>query len=323
MEVGTRAYRDGQLYADGFALEAVSDHLEQPGVFVWVDLLDPSKAQLDQLAGELGLHELAVEDALGPHQRPKVDHYDTHLFIATHAVRLNLDGDLEDTEVDAFVDERWLITVRKDARFSIDDAVRRWERSPGLGAKGVGFLLYCILDVIVDGYFGVMQQFDDYYDEVSDGIFADHPIEPAAQRRWFAMRRALVRFHRLVIPMRETVSTLIRREEAIVADDLSPYYQDVYDHVLRVSESSEALRDLVASIVEANLSLRDYGQNQIVKQVTSWAAIIAVPTLISGFYGMNVPYPGSGEAWGAWSAGILTVALSSALYVLFRRRDWL
>jgi magnesium transporter len=137
------------------------------------------------------------------------------------------------------------------------------------------------------------------------------------------MRRALVRFHRLVVPTRETVSALMRREHGIVPDDLFPYYQDVYDHVLRVSESSDALRDLVSTIVEANLSLRDYRQNQIVKQVTSWAAIIAVPTLITGYYGMNVPFPGFAEPWGAWLSGTLTVALSGVLYVIFRRRNWL
>ena len=320
----TRAYEGGRLYAEGFPMDEVSEQLARPEAFVWVDLLDPTKEELDALAGELGLHELAVEDALGPHQRPKLDHYDTHLFLASHAVRLpDAQGDLADTEVDAFINERYLITVRKDAGFSMDAVLQRWDRSPDLRGKGVGFLLYCLLDVIVDGYFDVVQAFDEFYDEVSEGIFADNPLEPAEQRRWFEMRQALVRFHRLVVPTRETVSALMRREHSVVPEDLFPYFQDVYDHVLRVSESSEALRDLVSSIVEANLSLRDYRQNQIMKQVTSWAAIIAVPTLITGFYGMNVPYPGFEQAWGAWFSGGLTIGLSAALYVVFRRKSWL
>ena len=133
----------------------------------------------------------------------------------------------------------------------------------------------------------------------------------------------MVRFHRLAVPLREAVSSLMRREHAAVTEELYPYYQDVYDHILRVSESSDSLRDLVSTIVETNLSLRDYHQNQIVKKVTSWAAIIAVPTLITGYYGMNVPYPGSGNSWGVVVSAALVAVMSAGLYLLFRRRDWL
>ena len=291
---------------------------------VWVDFCGPSKEQLDELAGELGLHELAVEDALGPHQRPKLDRYATHLFLSCHAVRVDVDGgSLEETEIDAFINERWLITVRKDDGFSMDPVLQRWDRSPDLAAHGVSFLLYGLLDVVVDGYFDAVQAFDDYYDEVSDGIFAEHPLDPAQQRHWFEMRRAMVRFHRLAVPMREAVSSLMRREHAAVSEELYPYYQDVYDHILRVSESTDSLRDLVSTIVETNLSLRDYRQNQIVKKVSSWAAIIAVPALITGYYGMNVPYPGSGTDWGVVASLALMVGVSVGLYLLFRRRDWL
>ena len=164
----------------------------------------------------------------------------------------------------------------------------------------MSFLLYGLLDVVIDGYFDTVQAFDDYYDEVSEGLFADKPLSPEEQRNWFEMRRALVRFHRLVVPMREAVSGLMRREHGTLPEILYPYYQDVYDHVLRVNESTDSLRDLVSTIVETNISLRDDRQNQVMKKVTSWAAIIAVPTLITGWYGQNVPYPGSGEVGGVW-----------------------
>ena len=213
--------------------------------------------------------------------------------------------------------------MRKNDGFSMDPVLHRWDRSTDLAKHGVSFLLYGLLDVIVDGYFDAVQQFDDYYDDVSELIFTEHPLDPAQQQHWFKMRRALVRLHRLVVPMRETVSGLMRREQTAVAESLYPYYQDVYDHILRVSESTDALRDLVSTIVETNLSLRDYRQNQVMKKVTSWAAIIAVPTLVTGYYGMNVPYPGAGETSGVvWSTG-LALGLSAGLYVLFRRRDWL
>lgn len=320
----TRLYRNGVLEAEDFAVSEVSEHLELPDTVVWVDFCDPSRDELLELAAELGLHELAVEDALGPHQRPKLDHYESHLFLACRSVRVDpATGQLDQTEVDAFVNRRWLVTVRKDPGFDIAPVLTRWDRSPDLAVHGPGFLLYGLLDVVVDGYFDAVQVFDEYYDEVSEGIFAETPLAPAEQRRWFAMRQSLVQFHRLALPMREVVSALMRREQGTVADTLYPYYQDVYDHVLRVTESTDALRDLVATIVETNLSLRDYRTNQVMKKVTSWAAIIAVPTLITGWYGMNVPYPGSEQAWGVWAAAGLVVVLSGFLYVVFKRKGWL
>ena len=320
----TRMYRKGLLEAKGFPVTDVSEFLGEPDTVVWVDFCAPSKGQLDELAIELSLHELAVEDALGPHQRPKLDRYATHLFLSCHAVRVDLEGGaLDETEIDAFINERWLITVRKNEGFSIAPVLERWDRSPDLAVHGVGFLLYGLLDVIVDSYFDAVQAFDEYYEEVSEGIFADRPLDPAQQRHWFDMRRAMVRFHRLVVPMREAISSLMRREHTAVAEALYPYFQDVYDHTLRVTESSDSLRDLVSTIVETNLSLRDYRQNQIVKKVSSWAAIIAVPALVTGYYGMNVPFPGFARPWGAVVSTALIVGGTIGLYGLFRRIDWL
>jgi magnesium transporter len=320
----TRAYWNGVLEAEGFPVADVSGYLERPDVVIWVDLCEASAEQLHELAGELGLHELAVEDALSEHQRPKVDRYATHSFLSTHCVRLNVaEGELEETEIDAFLHHRWLITVRKNEGFSMEPVLQRWSRSPDLAPHGVTFLLYCLLDVVVDGYFEAIRGFDEYYDEVSSEIFLERPLNPTQQQRWFDMRRAMVRFHRLAIPMRELVSGLMRRDHTAVSEELYPYFQDVYDHILRVSESSDSLRDLVSTIVDTNLSLRDYRQNQIVKKVTGWAAIIAVPTLITGYYGMNVPYPGFAQEWGFIASILLMLGVSLTLYIVFRRQDWL
>lgn len=320
----TRVYRSGVLAEADFAVADVSDYLKESDTVVWVDLRGPSKEQLHELAAELALHELAVEDALEPHQRPKLDRYATHLFLSIHAVRVSTDNaNLDETEVDAFISKRWLITVRKNDGFPIEPVLDRWDRSPDLAVHGVGFLLYGLLDVVVDGYFDAVQAFDDYYEGVSAGIFAEQPLDPSKQRQWFDMRRAMVRFHRLVVPMREAVSSLMRREHPAMGEELDPYFQDVYDHILRVSESSDSLRDLVSTIVETNLSLRDYRQNLVVKKVTSWAAIIAVPTLVTGYYGMNVPFPGSGDTWGVIASAALIAGACVVLYRLFRRLDWL
>ena len=320
----TRAYVKGSLDAEGFPVADVSEHLARDGAVVWVDLCDPTKEQLDELAVELGLHELAVEDALEQHQRPKLDHYESHKFLVCHAARFDRDqSTLQTTEIDAFVNERWLITVRKNERFPMDRVTARWDRSSDLAVNGVSFLLYGLLDVVVDEYFTAVNAFDDFYDKVSEELFAEQPLAPSEQQVWFTTRQALMQFRRLVVPMREAISGLMRREQGTIDETMYPYYQDVYDHVIRVNESADALRDLVSTLVETNLSLRDYRANQIMKLVTSWAAIIAVPTLITGWYGMNVPFPGSGETWGVWAAAVLVIVLSAGLFVLFKRRNWL
>lgn len=322
-EVLTRVYRNGILEAENFPVADVSDWLDRPDSIVWVDLFGASKDDLDELAGELGLHDLAVEDALGPHQRPKLDRYPTHLFLSCHAVHVGTEGQLEETEIDAFIGERWLITVRKNHGFSMDPVLERWDRAPDLTTHGVSFLLYALLDIVVDSYFEAIQAFDEYYEGVSEGIFAEQPLDPGQQRRWFDVRRAMVRFHRLVAPLREVVSSLMRRESTAVPEELIPYFRDLYDHILRVGESADSLRELVSTIVETNLSLRDYRQNQVVKLVSSWAAIAAVPALITGYYGMNVPFPGSGELAGVAMSLALMIGSSMGLYVLFRRNGWL
>lgn len=323
-QVHTRVYRHGVLTIENFPVADISDHLQVADAVVWVDFCGPSKEELHQVADELGLHELAVEDALEPHQRPKVDHYESHLFLSCHALSVDPEqSTLDESEINAFIGDRWLVTVRKDDRFPMRPVLDRWDRSPDLAPAGVSFLLYGLLDVVVDGYFDAVEAFDAFYDVISEGIFSDEPLDPRQQRSWFEMRRALVKFHRHVVPMREAISGLMRREHSAVTEALYPYYQDVYDHILRVSETTDSLRDLVSTIVETNLSLRDYRQNQIMKKVTSWAAVIAVPTLITGYYGMNVPYPGFGETSGVVVSTALVLVCSVALYVLFKRRDWL
>jgi magnesium transporter len=322
--VRSRVYRHGAVEHTDIDLTEISDHLAHDDCVVWVDLVgDEVDGCLAELSTELGLHELAVEDALDPHHRPQLGHFIDHLLLTCPTARVDVTtGELLVRPMTAFIGDRWLITVHLAGEEVVDRVLARWDSSPELAVHGVSYLVYGLLDVVVDSYFDTVSAFDDFYDEISGAIFAERPIDPAEQAHWFQMRRALFRFHRIAVPLREAVSSLMRREHE-VADQLYPYYQDVYDHVLRVSEATDGLRDLVATIVETNLSLRDYRQNQIMKKVTSWAAIIAVPTLITGFYGMNVPYPGFARHSGvAWSIGLI-VGLSAALFAIFRRKDWL
>ncbi|RYP85072.1 magnesium transporter [Nocardioides guangzhouensis] len=322
-DVHTRVYRHGAVTDEGFPLEEVSQHLAHAGSTVWIDLCVPSTEQLQVVAAELGLHELAVEDVLGP-QRPKLDRYATHLFLSCHAVGLDLErGSLVETEVDAFIGQGWLVTIRENSLFDVDRVLERWDRSPDLAEHGVDFLLYGLLDVVVDGYFEVIQALDDYHELMSERIFAEQSLDPLRQRYWFTMRRAMFRFHRLVVPMREVCGSLVRREHSQVAEEIYPYFLDVHDHVLGVIEDLDSLRQVSATIIDTDLGLRGHRQNLIVKKVSGWAAIIAVPTLVTGYYGMNVPYPGSGEDVGVLTSTGLMIVACIVVYHLFRRRQWL
>ena len=276
-------------------------------------------------SSDLDLHELAVDDALSPHQRPKLDRYDTHLFLSCHWIDVDpASAQLHETEVDTFVNDRWMVTVRKNDGFDLDAVIERWDRSSNLAHHGVSFLLYGMLDVIVDGYFAAVETFDDYYDEVSEQIFAERPLAPAEQRRWFEMRQALVRFHRLVVPMREALSSLMRREHAAVADELYPYYQDVYDHIARLTDSLDVYQDMLTNALESYLSLVSNNLNEVMKALTSVTVMFMAPTLIAGIYGMNFTYMPE-LAWEYGYPFALSLMLGSVVgtFIFFRRREWI
>jgi magnesium transporter len=320
----TRLYRNGRLELEGFPVAKISDFLADEAVTVWLDLRDPDRADLAVLSEEFGLHPLAIEDAVHEHERPKLDRYRSHLFMTAYGARLNNDtGRLVTSEIAAFVTRQALITVRKDDGLDIGAVVERWDASPDLAPFGVGYLLHGLLDYIVDGHFEAVQSLDDAVEDLEDQLFSEIPQDLQVQRRSFELRKSLVLLRRIVIPMREVVNTVMRRDLHVAADDLMPYYQDVYDHVLRAAEWTESLRDLVTSILETNLTIQGNRMNVVTKKVTGWAAIIAVPTFITGFYGMNVPYPGFSHAVGFVSSVVVMVVAGILLYVVFKRKDWL
>src|SRR5512144_1430079 len=232
-------------------------------------------------------------------------------------------GALVISEVATFITPAALVTVRKDASFPMDDVVARWDESMDLAKYGVGSLLYGLIDYVVDGHFEAVEDLDEEIEKIEDLLFDDRSRDPDVQRRSFALRKSLVTLRRVVLPMREVVNTLLRRDLAVIAEEMTPYFQDVYDHVLRATEWTESLRDLVTTILETNLTLQGNRLNVITKKVTSWAAIIAVPTAITGFYGQNVPYPGYSRFSGFLWSSALIIVLSLVLYIAFKRKDWL
>ena len=320
----TRVYRAGRVERNNFPVKDISEYIDQPDTTVWVDLLSPDTDDLQVIAEELGLHELAIADAVNARQRPKLDRYATHDFLNMYAVRLDTaTGQLSLSELAAFITPRALVTVHKDDQFDIDEVLNRWDGSPDLARNGVGFLLHGLIDHVVDGHFEAVQGLDEEIEKLEDLLFDQQPHDGDVQRRSFELRKSLVTLRRVVLPMREVVNSLMRRDSKIVQGEMTPYFQDVYDHVLRATEWTESLRDLVTTIVETNLTIQGNRLNVITKKVTSWAAIIAVPTAITGFYGQNLPYPGFSPPAGFLASSILIVVLSVALHVAFKRKDWL
>jgi len=329
--VRTRLWRDGKLDQEDFPLEKLSDFLEDEGALVWVDLCEPDHDRLNALAQELCLDRHAVEDAIAQGERPKATRHRTHTFVTAYATRLetkgvgDLESRLQTTRVSAFVMARGVVTVRRNPDFSMDEVIERWEENADLLPLGPGALLHGLLDVIVDGHFETIQQLDDAIESLEDGLFDEQARTRETQRNTYRVRKELVELRRVVLPMREVVNSILRHrtERNANGTELDGWYSDLYDHVLRASEWTESLRDMVTTVFETNLSLQDARLNTVMKKLTGWAAIIAMPTAVTGWFGQNVPYPGFGKPAGFIGSTVVIVGLGIGLYAVFRRRGWL
>ena len=315
---------------DGFEFSQISDFLATEDTLVWCDIFDPGHDILTELAAELNLNAWAVEDALAEAERTKAVVYKTHTFFTVYGVAVKTpppqdmsESTLEIHRISGFVLPRGLITVRLSPHFDIDKVSERFDEL-GRQEYGVGSLVHSLLDVVVDGHFDAVQALDDGIEGLEDDLFDDRYSRADLQRRTFQLRKDLVALRRAVLPMREVVTVFLhRRMDAETAAELEPMYADLYDHVLRASEWTESLRDMVTTVFETNLSLQDARLNTVMKKLTGWAAIIAVPTAITGFYGQNVNYPGIGSVGGFVTSSAIITVLVVVLYVMFRKRDWL
>jgi magnesium transporter len=326
--VRTRLWSDGALKAENFPLDDVSTRLTESGALVWVDVCNPDPALLSELVGELGLDGRADKDVDG--QRTKATRYANHTFLTVYATDVGpiIPGDIESrlltARISIFVLPAAVMTVRHENDpakpvFDIDEVVRRWDDNADLLRKGSPALLHELLDVVVEGHFDAIQQLDDAVESLEDGLFDDTGSNRTIQRNTFRLRKELVELRRIVLPMREVVNT-IRRSDTTERDG---WYDDLYDNVIRAAEWTESLRDMITTVFETNLSLQDARLNIVVKKLTGWAAIIAMPTLVTGWYGQNVPYPGFSEVSGVVTSALLSVLTSVVLYISFKRRGWI
>ena len=324
--VTCRVWRDGRVVEKDFPFDQLSEKVRTADHLVWMDLADPTAQMLSRLAEELSLDPNAIEDAVSPHERPKYTRYADHTFITAYSAKLpEGDADVELQRVSMFVVGNAVITVRDADSFDMQPVVDRWRNNEDLLRHGVGALVHGLLDVVVDTHFDTVQALDDAIESLEDDLFAEKPQEREVQRRSFRLRKSLVSLRRVVLPMREVVSGIMHHALDSGTHDalLDSYFQDLYDHVLRASEWTESVRDMITTVFETNLSLSDTRMNVVMKKLTSWAAIIAVPTAVTGFYGQNVPYPGFSHWSGFVSSTAIIVVAVVGLYIMFRLKDWL
>src|SRR2546426_5740170 len=318
--VNAAAYADGRKVRD-IAIEEIGAVLSDPDRFVWIGVQEPDEALLRALQQAFGLHDLAVEDALCAHQRPKLEEYGDSLFVVLRTAQLERDGDRRVAfgETHIFVGPRYILTVRHGPSLSYAEVRQRCESTPSLLRKGPGFVLYAIMDFVVDHYFPIVDALEDELDGLEEAIFGG-TFSEATTERIYDLKRDLVSLKRAVSPLVEVCNRLVRFDVKLIPEDARLYFRDVYDHVIRINETIDNLRELLTTALEANLSLISVRQNEVMKRLGAWGAIIAVPTMIAGVYGMNFEFmPELHWRWGYPVVGGLMVASSVALDIRVKR----
>jgi magnesium transporter len=322
--VMTRAWRNGTAAEQDFPVDRISDLVAEDDTFVWVDYTDPEASDLEQVETELGIHALAVEDAVERGQRPKLDRYRDSLFLVVYDVGgLDDAGDLTTHEVKAFVTERALVTIH-GADVDTGAVERRLSANTDIADHGVPWLMWGLLDAVTDHATTAIEDIERRIDGLEEDLFEHgNPREQQIQRRSFRLRKALAVLRRQVVPTRDSVASLLHGDAETISDGIRPYFRDVEDHLVTIRDSVDQLRDAVSSVLDTNLNLASNRQNTVMKKVTSWAAIIAIPTAITGFFGQNVTFPGESHWSGLWLSLGLIVTTSLVLYRVFKSKDWL
>jgi magnesium transporter len=326
--IEARIYRGGRTVDGPTGLDEATAALAGEDAFVWLDVEDPSAEDLRGIERTFGLHPLTVEDALHRGQRPKVELFEGYAFVALRPfVPASGRQGWDVREVHALVAPRFFGTIRfgPDA-FDVEPAQHRWEAHPDiLATEGGAFALWALADEVVDGYLVAVETMEDAADLLEDGVFAEQPADGGMdlQERIFRHKRDATRLRRVALPLRPALD-LLQEEPRLVRPALLPYYRDVTEHVLRVADLSDNIRDLLTSLLEVRVAQVANHMNAIMKKQSAWAGIILVPTLIAGIYGMNFRHmPELGWIGGYPAALALMAASALILYGLFRHRDWL
>jgi magnesium transporter len=331
------------------AVDELASVAADPRHTLWIDCRRDDTDTIRQLAQIFGLHPVAVEDALTGHVRPKLHRYDTHIYALVYGTSASgADGTsatggnsgaglpegaglaavtvpaITSYEMSIFATPRALISIHEATAPDIADAVAAWEAHPELLKEGSAALLWSLLDQLVDSHLESIQQLEECASDIEDVVFDENASFHGAQQKLYALHKETAHLRRISLPIRDVVGGILRFGVTTTESSaITPYFQDVYDHCMRVADWSDSLHDSISTLFDSTLSAQSNRMNLIMKKVTSWAAIIAVPTLITGYFGMNVGFPLYGTAGGAWFSAALIVVTGAVLYGLFRRNDWL
>lgn len=322
MLVNCAAYQDGRKVAD-ISVAEIGASLNQPNSFVWIALKDPEPGELAQLQEEFALHELAIEDAQRGHQRPKLEEYSTSLFVVMHTIELEADEEeLQTGEVAVFVGRDYVVSVRRGTRQGFVNVRRRSEEEPELLRHGPAYVLYALMDAVVDRYFPVIDVLTEEIERLEETIFAGQTTRESIAAL-YGLKRKLARLERASMPLLEVTGKLHGGRVPPTCVNLQDYFRDVHDHLIRLQQSVDHLRDMVSTAISVNLSLVTLQENEIVKRLAAYASLVAVPTLIAGVYGMNFDYmPELRRWWGYPMALAMMVVTDVYLAYRFKKAHW-
>ena len=321
MLVSCIAYQDGVKLSD-LNPDDIHDYISRPECFVWVALMDPGPGELAALQHQFGLHDLAIEDAQHGHQRPKLEEYGASLFTVLHMIEMD-GGALNVGEVDIFAGKNYVLSVRSRAKRGFQDVRARCEREPHLLRHGSGFVLYSLMDAVVDRYFPILDALETELETLEARMFAG-ASDRAIIEAMYALKQKLMVLKHAVGPLLEAVSKLYGGRVPQICVDTQEYFRDVYDHLSRINQSIDGLRDMVITALSVNLSLITLRENETTKRLAACAALVAVPTLIAGVYGMNFKHmPELGWQYGYPMAIGLMVSIDTFLFTRFRKSGWL
>ncbi|HEY9102949.1 magnesium/cobalt transporter CorA [Chitinimonas sp.] len=323
MLINCAAYQAGSKIAD-LPVEAISEYVSHPDCFVWVALKDATPEELQEMQVEFGLHELAVEDARKGHQRPKVEEYGNMLFCVLHALDMDEAGELEVGEVAIFVGANFVLSVRNRSRIGFLNVRARAEREPHLLQHGSGFVLYALMDAVVDRYFEIVHRLEGELEGIEERLFSANNSARLNIEELYALKRKLVTVSHAAVPLLEAIAHLYGGRVPGVCVGMQEYYRDVYDHLERIVKSVESVREMLAAAIQVSLAMISLDESAVSKKLAAYAALFAVPTMIAGVYGMNFEHmPELKFAYGYPVALLSMVVLDVALWWKFKRVGWL
>ncbi len=321
MLINCVAYRDGARLAD-LSVEEISDYLARPDCFVWVALRDATPQELDQMKEEFDLHELAVEDARHGHQRPKIEEYGDSVFAVMHVLEEER-GEFNVGEVNVFVGRNYVLSVRNRSQQHFLGVRERCEREPHLLGQGSSFVLYALMDAVVDRYFPIMVRLESELEEIEEQIFAKGAAR-ANIERLYDLKRKITYLKHAVAPLEEAVGKLSGSRGAAVCANSRDYFRDVGDHLARINASLDTIRDTIGTAIQVNLSMVTIEESEVNKKLAAWAGIFAVATAFAGIWGMNFQHMPELQWEYGYPMALLTIGVACvALYYRFRRAGWL